>query len=105
MRMCRIDPQVMIVITARSAFEYHECLAGVGGIMQRLSDDIQPVRITGRHRHAALVPGGHGRSVVDLLPMSAAIIGAIQPTVLGGIDRRINANRLADTRHSQSDAA
>ena len=104
--MFRVDPEVMVVIATRCALDDREGLASVARAMDRLTDRVEHIGIAGRDGQAALVPGADCFRVVDLLPARAAVVGAVQAAMIGGINRRVDACRVArEMRDRETDAA
>src|SRR5262249_46088004 len=74
-----IDPHLVVVVAAGSAFDGHECLAGVGSHVGRGVDDVSAVRILRIDGDCAEVPAAapKARLAVDELPGGPGIVGEV----------------------------
>ncbi len=100
-----VDPQRVIVVTARRAFDDLESSAAIDGAAQRLPAGPDRVIVLGVRGQPGHVAGGQAAVGVDMLPVGAAVLGTVDTTAIDGIDRGPDALRAVTGRHRQLNAA
>src|SRR5262249_11435381 len=105
-RVVRIDPDAMVVVTARRALDRREILASVGRLVGRSVGDINDVAVAGIDLHLGEVGAAAGDATlrVDALPARTGVVGAINATQPPGLDVREHSLRIG-RRDADSDAA
>src|SRR6202158_2219531 len=85
-----IDPDGVIVVSARRAFDSREVLARVGGAIGRSIGHIDHIFISRIDAHATEVVASSIDTffVIHLLPAFASVVGAVDAAILFGIDVR-----------------
>ena len=101
------DPQAVVVVAPRRAFDGVEGLSPVPRAVERSIADVNRVGVFGINRHTAEIPSAFPDSIfrVHSPPVHARIVGAIEPALFG-IHDQVNAigirRRNRDTDPSQS---
>ena len=105
LRIFRADPDALVIVAARRAFEPHECFSAVRGLPRRSVRDINHVRIVRRDGDAHRARAAAADAVVGvcLFPGFSRIVRAIHSPDLGSFCRNIDSlciarrNRNADS--------
>src|ERR1019366_123495 len=99
-----VDPQDVIIVAARRAFEDAEGLAAIGGAKQGDVGDEQGVGVVRVHSDIAEIPGALGEALVGAgaRPGFAAIFGAVEAAGVLGIDQGVDALAAGRNRNART---
>ena len=77
-RPLSVDPEEVVVVSARRALDDAKRLSSVVGAADRLPHDVNDVRILRIRRHPAEVIGRESRVGVHVAPARAAVVGSVE---------------------------
>src|SRR5207249_3437153 len=101
-----INPDGVVVVAARSAFDRGETLTGVGGPIGRGVGDVDDVLVLGIDAHAGEVGPAAVDSLlgVDATPSDSGVVGTVEAASFPGFDESVHPGRIAG-RDADSDSA
>lgn len=106
-RVCRINPELMIVVASGSASNDAQCLTAVGELIERNVRIVNGIGIVRVDRNAVEIPiaAGKARVLVGESPCVAAVVRAVHAGILGGTDDDIHALPMGTFGDRDSGAA
>ena len=104
LRRFRVDPQVVVIVATGRALDDVAMGAALVTAMDRSTHREHGVRIVRHHRQPREITVDQFAVVIDVQPVRAGIVRAIQPAIFFGIDHGVQACALRRVRRGEADA-